>query len=72
MSEDQIYLYDWLFHYNPYTKKWAAFPKDLKNEYFINYNHPSVIRSSSINTLIELLQRTEGDTDKLEKLANKK
>ena len=68
---ENLHLYDWMFHYNPYTKKWAAIPKDLKNEYFTNYKHPRIIRSSSIDTLVELLIKTEGDPKKLDKLVKK-
>lgn len=27
-------LYNWLFHYNPYTKLWNAFPRDEEAKYF--------------------------------------
>lgn len=54
------YLYDWVFHYNPYTKNWAAIPRDLYTQYWDNYNLEGVIRSSSHKTLLEILQKTEG------------
>jgi hypothetical protein len=65
-----LFMYDWMFHFNPYTKQWAAIPKDLKYEYWEDYHHPQIIRSKSINTLIELLHKTKGDVEKLEKLVN--
>ena len=65
---DSSYLYDWLFHYNPYSEVWAAVPRETYNEYFDNYNHPSVIRSTNINTLIELIHKAKGDIKNLEKI----
>jgi hypothetical protein len=54
-------LYGWLFHFNPYTKTWAAIPRDLYNQYWDNYELQGVIRSSKFSTLLEILQKTEGE-----------
>ena len=54
------YLYDWVVHYNPYTKNWAAIPRDLYTQYWDNYNLEGDIRSSSHKTRVEILQKTEG------------
>ncbi len=54
------HLYDWVFHYNPYTKQWAAIPRDLYTKYWDNYNLEGIIRSSSHKTLLEIIERTEG------------
>jgi len=55
------YLYDWVFHYNPYSNQWAAIPRDLYNQYWDDYELEGVIRSSSYNTLLEILHKTEGN-----------
>jgi hypothetical protein len=68
--DDQSYLYDWVFHYNPYSEMWAAVPREIYNEYFQNYNHSSIIRSSNINTLTELLHKSKGDTAIIEKIVS--
>ena len=53
-------FYDWVFHFNPFTKQWAAIPRNLYNQYWDNYELEGVIKSKSIKTLIEILERTEG------------
>ena len=55
------YLYGWVFHFNPYTKKWAAIPRDLYNLYWDDSELEGVIRSSSFSTLLEILQKTDGE-----------
>lgn len=61
-------LYKWLFHYNPFTHKWDAFTREDYLAYFNGEKKP--ISSSDINTLVELIGKTDGDISKLEK--NKK
>lgn len=53
-------FYNWVFHFNPYTKQWAAIPRDLYNDYWSNYELEGVIRSSKFKTLLEIIQKTEG------------
>jgi hypothetical protein len=65
-------LYDYVFHFNTFTKTWAAIPRDQYNEYWSNQNVPGVLRSKSINTLTELLQKTGGDVKKIAKLLREK
>lgn len=60
------YLYDWLFHYNPYTDLYAAVPRHLINEYFNNYNCEGVLRSRTESTLREILHRAGGDINKID------
>jgi len=67
-SNDQSYLYDWVLHFNPYTKLWAAVPKDLYRQYWDNYDLPGVIRSSKLETLLELLHKSKGDVDLLNEM----
>lgn len=54
-------FYNWVFHCNPYTKQWAAIPRELYNEYWSNYELEGVIRSSKFSTLLEIIQKTEGE-----------
>jgi hypothetical protein len=52
-------LYDFLFHYNSFTKQWNAIPREKISEYWNNRKTEGVLSSSSINTLMELI--TKGD-----------
>jgi len=61
-------LHDWVFHYNIYRNVWEAAKRDDYNKLFSGDNMESVLRSSSINTLIELITKTDGNSIKLENL----
>ena len=54
-------LYNWVFHCNPYTKQWAAIPRELYNDYWSNYELEGIIRSSKFSTLLEIIQKTDGE-----------
>ena len=69
---DQSYLEDWVFHYNSFNDQWAAVPRETYNEYWSNYKHPEVLRSKNLNTLLELLHKTKGDKQAIEKLTSGK
>jgi len=60
MSESLEHLHNWIFHYNAYTKLWAAVPRELYNDYWSNFDLEGVIKSSSFKTLIEIINKTEG------------
>jgi hypothetical protein len=62
-------LYQWLFHYNHYSEKWNAFKREDYVDVFNGKKKP--LASSSINTLIEIVEKTEGDVSKL-KIENRK
>jgi hypothetical protein len=64
------YLNDWVFHFNAYTKNWAAIPRETYNEYWNDYKNAGVIRSKSINTLLELLHKSKGSVDAIEHIIN--
>lgn len=64
MTNKMEELYDWLFHYSPYTKAWHAFKRDHVSEYF-NGNHKNVIKSKSQKTLEELIVFYNGDIQKM-------
>jgi hypothetical protein len=50
-------LYNYLIHYNPYTKLWNAIPRDSYPAYWSNRKVDGVISSTKIKTLIELITR---------------
>lgn len=65
---DDHYMQDWVFHYNIFTEKWAAIPRELYQQYWSDSAVEGVIRSSKIETLISLLHKTKGDIDEINKL----
>lgn len=64
-------LYDWIFHFNPYEKIWSAVKRDNYNELFNNYKSNKVLKSKNINTLQEIINKTDGEKDKIEKILTK-
>jgi hypothetical protein len=64
-------LYDWVFRFNPMDGKWYCAKRDHYNDLFSNMNSEHLLKSSSIKTLIELINKTDGDMSKLEKLIKK-
>lgn len=72
LSMDQQFiqgsLYNWMFHYNEYTSLWNAVHRDKYNDYWSDPSISGVISSRSISTLIEIIKKTDGDKNKLEKL----
>jgi hypothetical protein len=67
-NDNLSYLYDWVFHFNHYNNTWAAIPRDMYKQYWDNYNLPGIIRSSKIETLLELLYKSKGDIDLLNEM----
>lgn len=65
---EAAYMNDWLFHYNPYTKQWAAFPRESYQLYWSQYKHASILRSRHLNTLVDLLHKSKGDVNIIEDL----
>jgi len=62
-------LYDWLFHYNHYTNVWNAFKRDDLNKYF-NGELSEILSSKKHSTLVDIIERTNGDKNKIKKLLN--
>lgn len=62
------YLEDWVFHYNIHIDKWAAIPRDNYHDYWNDFSNPNIIRSSKIETLLELLHKTKGDASLIDEL----
>jgi hypothetical protein len=67
-GSDYPSLYNWVFHYNEYTDLWNAIPRDYYSDYWNNSNCEHILSSSSIETLKELIYKTSGDKEKIEKL----
>ena len=61
-------LYNWVFHFNSFANTWAAIPRDHYQEYWSDSAHPAIIRSREINTLIDILYKTNGERDKIDQL----
>lgn len=61
-------LHDWIFHYNVYTKKWEGVIRDNYAKLFSDQNSNDILRSSKIETLIEIIEKTNGDEKAISKL----
>lgn len=70
-DEEPVYnptnFYGWFFH-QELNGTWAAVPREHITEYLNNYSHPQVFRSNSITTLYSLIQKTDGNVNKIENL----
>lgn len=70
-KDDMSYLYDWVLHFNPYTKLWSAVPREIYKEYWDKHDHPNVLRSSKLQTLLELLHKSKGDVELIDNMITK-
>jgi hypothetical protein len=68
--QDLSYLEDWVFHFNTFAEEWAAVPRETYSEYWNQYNHQDVLRSRNLNTLLDLLHKSKGDREVIEKLTS--
>jgi hypothetical protein len=68
--QDLSYLEDWVFHFNSFTEEWAAVPRETYNEYWNQNDHPDVLRSRNLNSLLDLLHKSKGDREVIEKLTS--
>lgn len=59
--KDKANLYGWLFTFNHYTGLWNAAKREHLNEMFSNKESKKVISSKSIDTLISLIIKAEGE-----------
>ena len=66
---DKDILYNWVFTYNPYIKKYMAAPRDHVRELF-NGDEGHVLMSTSMQTLELIIMKTNGDKTKLKKLVS--
>ena len=49
--------YGWVFHYNHYSELWNAIPRELYVEYWDDDKLEGILKSSSFDTLLELVDR---------------
>jgi hypothetical protein len=63
-------MQDWVFHYNIFTEKWAAIPRELYQQYWSDSTIEGVVRSNKIETLISILHKTKGNPEAIEKLTS--
>ena len=48
-------IFQYIFHFNPYTKVWTAVRRDCYVDYLNGINHPEfVIHADSLSTLLSL------------------
>lgn len=63
-------LHDWVFNYNSYTNKWNTAKREHYNDLFSNSQSNNVLSASDINVLMDLIIKTNGEPDKINKLIN--
>lgn len=63
-------LFNWIFHFNPWTELWNAFPREKYLDYFNDLEDPKmvVIRSKDFKTLAEIIRKIEGDPERIDEL----
>lgn len=61
-------LYHWVFRYNTMDDKWYATTRDHYSDLFSNMNSEHVLKSASINTLVDVINKTNGESSKINSL----
>lgn len=63
-------LFNWIFHFNPWTGLWNAFPREKYLDYFNNPDDPKmvVIRCKDMKTLAEIIRKIGGDPERIDEL----
>ena len=56
MKTDNEILQEYMFHFNPYTKMWAGFSRDAKDDYFNGIESSKIIYNENIKTIIKFIQ----------------
>jgi hypothetical protein len=64
------FMYNWIFHFNPFTEVWNAIPRDFYNEYWSDGENPRILRSRNISDLKDLLYKAHGDEDTIKEILN--
>jgi len=64
MNIENEQLYQWIFNYNPYTQDWRAVKREDYIQLFSD-NDEIVLKSSKIDTLVEIIKKTNGKLNKL-------
>ena len=68
MTNLKTHMYEWVINYNPFTDNWQAAHRDYMGALYTD--RTKLIESSSITTLIDILNRTNGNKEEVEKLLN--
>jgi len=58
----------WVIHKNAYTGTYNAVKREDFNLLFNDVNNPKVLKSKSFNTLEEIINKTDGDEEKIKNL----
>lgn len=67
--QEREYLHNWVFHYNPFRKLWHAIPRDKYLGYWTELDESDyVVKSSDVNTLLDVLHKIKGDYTEIETL----
>lgn len=62
-------LYGWVFTFNPFDQLWTATERENLGALFSGtLAKQKTLRSTNINTLIELINKTEGQPKKIDSL----
>jgi hypothetical protein len=64
-------LYDWIFRYNCHDQSWYATKRESYNDLFSDLSSKNILKSSSIKTLAEIINKTDGDIKKINSLLKK-
>jgi hypothetical protein len=70
IKDDNVYLHDWIFHYNPYANLWNAIPRNLYSKYWDNFEIEGILKSRNVSTLFDLLHKAKGNVDLINQLTN--
>jgi len=58
---EQEIMYEWLFHYNPYEKLWAAFKREDKEKYFNGeLAESNYCRAKEFEILVDYILKSKG------------
>lgn len=64
-------LYDWVFRFNSIDKMWYGVKRENYNDLFSDLSSKNILKSSSIKTLAEIINKTDGDIKKINSLLKK-
>jgi len=65
MKSQAEFLQEYIFHFNPYTKVWSAFPRNCSNDYFNGIKNDKIISSEDVNHIIEYLKLLKSSNFKI-------
>lgn len=60
-------LHGWIFTYNQYENNWMAVKRDDFPLLFSDIKNKNILKSNKIETLIEIINKTNGDISRLGK-----